>query len=456
MPGLFYTQAKKRMAAIDAEIHRLEIEVNKPVPHVSKAKPELVFEDQGVAILGGLMVPWPLLAPPSRPPNLRPQTEGYGGGGGRVLSGKGGEGRGEGGGDWVRAVETDGSYVVRRDAAPVDGNSDEPEIMKEVDKCSFQALKAAALEFYSTPSSRHISKDTREEARGYAQKLALAQEEAVMRMVRQHASDALLHRINIRRPPIHEPVIRLSRKPKLDPNKQENKSSQQGAPRKNSSLNSNKGGVGKDAGRRGAEAGGEGRGEKDLRGVGKMGQKGADRIGVKKATTIYKNMLAQSQTHPWSSLTHVALSVRSQLDISLDDTEAIATSVDAYTLEGKDLGELVPSLFFAVRAPPPPVTQRLGVTGCWSNHAHLNGVYYLLDHIHGGRPAYRQETGPGLIYYSPESRGWNIGRCSDSSQVYLSVFDASDSPDVIVNVWREDTGQGFQDNKRLRIRATTQ
>jgi hypothetical protein len=86
----------------------------------------------------------------------------------------------------------------------------------------------------------------------------------------------------------------------------------------------------------------------------------------------------------------------------------------------------------------------------------LNGVYYLLDHIYGGRPAYRQETGPGLIYYSPESRDWNIGRCSDSSQVYLNVIDASDRPDAIVNVWREDAGQEFQDNKRLRIRATTE
>jgi hypothetical protein len=455
--GITPRQAKKRMVEIDAEIHLLEIAVNKPVPHVSKAKPELVFEDQGVAILGGLMVPWPLLAPPSRPSNLLPQTKGSGSGGGCVLSGKGEEGRGgkgeEGGGNWVRAVEADGSYVVRRDEAPVDVHSDE--IMKKEDKCSFETLKAAALEFYSTPSSRHISvsEDAREEGRGDAQKLAEAQEEAVMRMVRQHASDALLNRINIRRPPIHEPVIRLPRKLKLDPNKQENKSSQLGAPRDNSSLNSMKGGVGKeDAGRRGA---GGGRGEKELRGVGKMGQEGADRMGVEKATKIYKNMLAQRETHPWSSLSHVALSVRSQLDISLDDTEAIATSVDAYTLKGKSLGELVPSLFFSIRAPCPSVTQRLCVTGCWSNHAHLNGVYYLLDHIYAGRPAYRQETGPGLIYYSAESRDWNIGHCSDSSQVYLSVIDASDRPDAIVNVWREDTGQGFQDNKRLRIRTTT-
>jgi hypothetical protein len=449
------------MVDIDAEIQLLEIAVNKPVPHVSKAKPELVFEDQGVALLGGLMVPWPLLAPPSRPSNLSPQTKGDGSGGGRVLSGKGGEGKSgkgaEGGGDWVRAVEADGRYVVRRDEAreaPVDGSSDEPEIMKEEDTCSFETLKVAALEFYSTPSSRHISEEAREEGRGDAEKLADAQEEAVMRMVRQHASDALLDRINIRRPPIHEPVIRLPRKIKLDPNKQKNKSSQLGAPRDNSSLNSIKGGVGKeDAGRRGA---GGGRGEKELRGVEKMGQEGADRIGVEKATKIYKNMLVQRETHPWSSLSHVALSVRSQLDISLDDTEAIATSVDAYTLEGKSLGELVPSLFFSIRGPPPSVTQRLRVTGCWSHHAHLNGVYYLLDHIYGGRPAYRQETGPGLIYYSPESRDWNIGRCSDSSQVYLNVIDASDRPDAIVNVWREDAGQEFQDNKRLRIRATTE
>ena len=48
-------------------------------------------------------------------------------------------------------------------------------------------------------------------------------------------------------------------------------------------------------------------------------------------------------------------------------------------------------------------------------HTHtLSRSYLLLAYT-----AYRQEAGPGLLYYSPESRDWNIGSSSDSTQVYL-------------------------------------
>lgn len=133
--------------------------------------------------------------------------------------------------------------------------------------------------------------------------------------------------------------------------------------------------------------------------------------------------------------------------------EGEADSIESQDALKSALTSLVPQVAFKIQGPPPPVTHSVRVTGCLKPHRHLQGVYALLDSISGGRPAYKQEGGTGCIFYSLQSREWILGASNDATLVYASVVDQALSPELIQGAWREDSGQAFEEQPRLRVRA---
>ena len=514
--GLTVGQAKARVTNLLDSIRYLEFkrtqlerEEAEALRHVSRVEPDLVLPGQDAAILGGLIVPWPLPVTSASSQNELDDVE-----------------------DEEEAWRCDAAGMLRR--ARADGlvlveapDGGVQTMMTPVEECGVEQLMDAARQLHAL---RHA--DNPDAAALEKKKLVREQEACLMQMMRQHGSDALVAKLGLRRAPIHEAkrALALNAAPPSSPvptDSREVLTQAQGLTQGGSGLRTARGDRGQAlverrprAGRRSVSESID-RGEKPIRrnkpvlpplalsarsagaatpAVGgkavtkpvvaspvdnsEGGSASPDRRGVLRAVQLYQTMLHTRDTHAWSALRNIRLRMSNHAHAcapaalaARDDAQAVAAAVDALqtadrasqnkdqaSVRGGTRGDgvldsvkeaLVPSLNISIDAPPPKIGETMRVTGVSKSHRHLNGVYGVVDggaslNIHDGRLAYRQEVGRGVIFFVAQTQSWNIGSQSDSTAVHLSVADAALTPDKITGIWREENQLGvFEDNAKV-------
>ena len=511
--GLTVGQAKARVTNLLDSIRYLEFkrtqlerEEAEALRHVSSVEPDLVLQGQDAAILGGLIVPWPLPVTAASSQNELDDVEDEE------------EARRRDAAGLLRRARADGLVLVE---APEGGVQT---MMKPVEECGVEELMDAARRLYTL---RHA--DNPDAAALQKAKVVREQEACLMQMMRQHGSDALVAKLGLRRAPIHEAkrALPLNATPPSNPvptDSREALTQDQGRTQGDSGRRTARGGRGKAlvegrprVGRRSesidsgekpiqpnkpvlpplnackerAEAAAPAVGGKAVtkarvasrqdnhEGGSRLAperEASPDRRGVLRAVQLYQTMLRTSDTHAWSALRNIRLRMSNQAPASppaalavRDNAQAVAAAVEALrtadrasqnndqpSVRGGTCGEgvldsvkeaLVPSLNISIDAPPPKVGETMRVAGVSKSHRHLNGLYGVVDggaslNIHDGRLAYRQEVGRGVIFFVAQTQSWNIGSESASTAVHLSVTDAALTPDKITGIWREENQLG--------------
>ncbi|EKX37992.1 hypothetical protein GUITHDRAFT_115753 [Guillardia theta CCMP2712] len=71
--------------------------------------------------------------------------------------------------------------------------------------------------------------------------------------------------------------------------------------------------------------------------------------------------------------------------------------------------------------------------------------------LYNERPSYRQEDGPGYIWYSRSTEEWNVGIGKGASSVAIRVSDSlAETPDKVTKKWKEFDGNKFLVNKTIQ------
>ena len=150
----------------------------------------------------------------------------------------------------------------------------------------YLTIYSKPLDPFSTPQQHRLVKD---------------QEDALLRMIRLHASDTFLSKRALQREPIHEfPPISLPKKPVKDKKSCMNNSKAGSADVTQQTLDT-----------RLPVPPFKSKISLSLSQV--LPTPHPSRRGVERAAQMYSEMLNTYQTHPWSSLTHVAIAVAPQV-----------------------------------------------------------------------------------------------------------------------------------------------
>ncbi len=196
-----------------------------------------------------------------------------------------------------RSLCEEGALLADEGAANFCSVCSGEEVVKNVEDCEYSWLYAAASDHFKNIYSNPLNPDSTP----HQHLLVKDQEEALLHMIRLQDSDTFLSKLALQREPIHEfPPIILPKKPVKD---------------KKSGMNNRKAGSAdvtqQTLDTRLPVPPFKRKISQSLSQV--LPTPHPSRRGVERAAQMYCEMLNTHQTHPWSSLTHVAIAVAPQV-----------------------------------------------------------------------------------------------------------------------------------------------